>query len=209
MKPTASWILASALVVVVAAQQWQIRHLSSRVASLEVGDTSGSIALDAKRSERRGRWKETRPTEEPPRLFQGPSGEARNDEGTVEGMPEDMRVAVEEAIARREQERRTEKRESWVSIISESMDLSIAEVAETYDIAPETQAEVLAILTDSVRSGMELRSELEQGSIGVLEARDRGAELKSTTADEVTALIGEEAADELWAELEDQKRMGK
>ena len=206
MKFTVQTAVIAALGVLVFWQAWALSDVKARLAAVEVGLEEASTSRTARtrnapdredrRQSRRDRSESTgseRRSAARSRTSSEPD-DGENDATVIES-------AVEEAIERHDAERKQDQREGWTAVATQRFEAQVEEVGEEYNLSVAVQNQVVDILVDGMQAGMDLRHDVGTGELTYAEAKEEGAALKEDTADTVSELIGEDAAEALWSDM--------
>lgn len=113
---------------------------------------------------------------------------------------------IEQTLEERETERKEAEVAQWLSMAQEGLELKVEAVAESYPIPSSTQEDIVDLMVDGMAAGIDLKQRVQEGSLSVRDAKAEGQALREETAAAITELIGEEAAEALWEEMEDRWR---
>ncbi len=207
MKFTIQSALLAGLSVTIVWQAWALSDVKTRLAAVEasVSETGASTKAtvrsnDRSRSARSGNVVRATDADRKSR-----SGDVRS-EGRVSQEESDddvtvIQAEIEEAVERKLAERKKDDRAGWMSIAAQRYEMQVSEVGEEYDISIDVQNKVIDILVDGMHAGIAIREDIASGEITYAEAKQEGAALKEETAETVSDLIGEEAAEALWEDM--------
>ena len=192
---------------------WQARALSlvqERLAKVEqtVANESADRAARSSDGERRTRRDRRQSRGDVANETANASSKLRSDPPFASSSnPDDpenatvIEAAVAEEVERRESERKQDERDGWVSIAAQRFEMQLETVADDHNLSAAVQNQVLDILVDSAQQGIEIRQDVGAGELSLAEAKEEGADLRAETAEAVEELIGEPAAEALWAEM--------
>ena len=207
MKFTVQTAVIGALGLLVCWQAWALSDVKARHAAVEVSLEEASTSRTARtrssapdREERRqSRRDAPESTSSERRSASRSQTSANRDES--ENNATVIESAVEEAIERHDAERKQDQREGWTAVATQRFEAQVEEVGEEYNLSVAVQNQVVDILVDGMQAGMDLRHDVGSGELTYAEAKEEGAALKQDTADTVTELIGEDAAEALWSDM--------
>ena len=177
-------------------QAWQLAELQGRIAVLEElsalqlsSDPNASGSPSAER------------LAEAARAVQAVQSKAASDgltEAQTEALVQEaLSASLEQTLDAREERKREEQTERWVEMATESMSVEIEALGEEHDLTPEVQERTLSLLVDATREAVALRRAVQDGDLGVREAKEDGRLLESDLVAELDELLGEELIDEV------------
>ena len=180
--------IGALLICALGVSNWR---LSRRVAALEMvaaqqlvrtGNATEEATDVAAIQEAVAVWREAR------------SGEGSMTEEEAAALVED---AVEEAVERKADERKTEEVDQYMKMAEDSMRVEVEDLAEDHDLTEAQVNQVVDLLVQGMYEGHELREDLKAGTITMRQAKEEGEVIKEEYADALTEILGEEAYEAL------------
>lgn len=163
----------------------QVTNLEQRLADLETAERGGSRTQAHTTSAGGGSTSWRIDTATVPAVGMGDEAMAQLD------------VAVEEAIERRDYERRQEKMERHLETQHDRFERLLGQAVEDQLIPAHLEPDVFALLLDEVEFSMELRADVAEGLLTGEEAKAQWYENHEEADAAMAELLGEEAAAEL------------
>lgn len=209
MKFNVQTTLIAGLCVLVSWQSWSLSEVQDRLTVIESTDGGKAVAANSTQSETRGK-RGKRANRQRGFEAQAPSASLRSEttrDDPTEIMPESEEVIREEVsqqIEQRDAERRQKRIENWTNMATQRYQDQVATVGEEYNVNSATQEQVVDALVDSMQQGISLRHEVSSGDLSYKDAKLEGAALKEDTAAIVAELIGDDAAEALYADMESE-----
>jgi hypothetical protein len=209
MKFNVQTTLIAGLCVLVSWQSWSLSEVQDRLAVIEATDGGKAVASNSAQSETRGK-RGKRANQQRGFEAQTPNvslrSETTSDDPTTV-MPESEEVIREEVsqqIEQRDAERRQKRIENWTNMATQRYQDQVATIGEEYNVNSATQEQVVDLLVDSMQQGYSLRHEVSSGDLSYKDAKLEGAALKEETAAIVAELMGDDAAEALYADMESE-----
>ena len=125
-----------------------------------------------------------------------------------EGAPvtdEAIADVVEDTFERKAAEKKRDEVNRWFANATEHHQDLLEQVGETHGLSDETLADALDVFIGAWERGAEIKEEVHEGTMNWADAKAEGAALRTETGASVTDILGEEAAEDLWARMFDQK----
>lgn len=119
--------------------------------------------------------------------------------------PDAIADMVEQTLARKEAEKKKLEVNRWFANATEHHQKLLEQVGETHDLPEETLADALDVFIGAWERGAEIKEEVHEGTMNWADAKAEGATLREETGATVTEILGEDAAEDLWALLFDSK----
>ncbi len=135
--------------------------------------------------------------------LEGTSAASATDAPTADAIA-DM---VEQTLARKEAEKKNLEVNRWVANATEHHQKLLEQVGETHDLPEETLSDALDVFIGAWERGAEIKEEVHEGTMNWADAKAEGAALREETGDTVTEILGEDAAEDLWALPFDSKSL--
>jgi len=130
--------------------------------------------------------------------------EALGDEGAPV-TDEAIADVVEQTLDRKAAEKKKLEVNRWFANATEHHQNLLEQVGETHDLPEDTLADALDIFIGAWERGAEIKEEVHEGTMNWADAKAEGAALREETGATVTEILGEAAAEDLWALMFDQK----
>ena len=207
MKFNVQTTLIVGLCGLVAWQSWSLSDVNDRLDAIEASGTKMTAAAKSTASEARGK-RGRRANRQRGFEAQSPSASMRTEspsDAPVQIMPESedaIRDVVSQQIEQRDAQKRQERIEKWTNRATERFQDQVSTIAEEYNVDAATQEQVVDALVDSMQQGFAIRKDVSSGELSYKDAKLEGAALKEDTAAAVADMIGEDAAEALWDEME-------
>jgi hypothetical protein len=112
---------------------------------------------------------------------------------------------VEQTLDRKAAEKKNLEVNRWFANATEHHQDLLEQVGETHDLSEDTLADALDIFIGAWERGAEIKEEVHEGTMNWADAKAEGETLREETGGKVTEVIGEAAAEDLWALMFDQK----
>tara|TARA_B110000444_G_C18612388_1_gene488265 strand:- start:86 stop:727 length:642 start_codon:yes stop_codon:yes gene_type:complete len=209
MKFNVQTTLIVGLCGLVAWQSWSLSDVNDRLTVIEASGEKMATAAKSTTSEPRGK-RGRRANRQRGFEAQSPSASMRTEttsDAPAEIMPESedvIRDVVSQQIEQRDAEKRQERIEKWTNRATERFQDQVSTIAEEYNVNAATQEQVVDALVDSMQQGFAIRKDVSSGELSYKDAKLEGAALKEDTAATVADMIGEDAAEALWDEMESE-----
>jgi hypothetical protein len=210
MKFTVQSALIAVLGLLLCLQGWTLSDVKARLAAVEqtlANESAEQVARSSRGATRTRRDRRqsrgdvaTKTANASPKLRADAPLAASTNPNTSENATV-IEAAVADEFERRESERKQAERDGWVSIAAQRFEMQLEAIADDHNLGLAVQNQVLDILVDSAQQGIDIRQDFGAGEVSLAEAKEEGAALKAETAEAVEELLGEPAAEALWAEM--------
>lgn len=190
-------------------QAWSLNSLRSEVRELKDAMQSQPAQAGDRLADRRS-GREATQERTPRRGREAPSetlaraASERNDAPSDANQEELTRV-VERAMSRRDNEQKERRFQQRMTMMEESLTMQFDELSASYELTVEEEEMAKQLILSSMEQGMDLRMQVGEGTISMMEAKEEGAAIKEETNQGVVDLIGEEAAEALWEIMSNNK----
>lgn len=206
---TVNRIVGAVVLLLVLGQAWSLNNLRSDVRTLktmvqnqqsQAGDRDVSRSMASDRASARTAQRGTTPSAEAPAR-----AATERSQATDAANSKELAKVVERAMSKRDNEQKERRFQQRMAMMEESLTMQFDELAESYDLTVDQEEMATQLILASMEQGMDLRMQVGEGTISMMEAKEEGAAIKEETNQGVVELIGEEAAEALWAIMGNNK----
>ncbi len=195
--------VALTLIGVIGWQSWTLIQVNGRLAVVETPARGAALEdLQAAFNDGDAAAARVGTKEEACQIKQAP--EAFRDEGAPVS-DDTIADMVKETIERHQAERHRDHVNRWFANATEHHQNLLAEVGKTHDLSDETLADALDVFIGAWERGAEIKEEVHEGTMNWADAKAEEEALRTETKASVTDILGEDAAEDLWARMFDQK----
>ena len=196
---TAVRLLGAALLLFLLGQAWSLNSLRGEVrdlkTSMETEQEGVTDRVAARAASRGGQERDARRvgalSDARARVASERSPSGGEDE-------EELTRVVERALSNRDNEQKERRFQQRMTMMEESLTMQFDELSESYDLTADQEEMATQLILASMEQGMDLRMQVGEGSLSMMEAKEEGAAIKEETNQGVVEVIGEEAAEALW-----------
>lgn len=193
-------LIGAALLLLVLGQAWSLRSLRGEVrdlkASVEAEQEGGTDRVAARGNARGGQEGDARRALATPPEVRGRVASERIQ--TKEGDDVELARVVERAMSKRDSEQKERRFQQRMTMLEEGLTMQFEELSESFELSADQEEMATQLILASMEQGMDLRMQLGEGSLSMMEAKEEGAAIKEETNQGVIELLGEDAAEALF-----------
>ena len=108
-----------------------------------------------------------------------------------------LETTLDDALEQRAAAREQERRQRFLSVAEQGIEVQLEELALDYDLTEAQTAQAGEVLLSTLQDGMELRRAVGNGEVSLLEARAEGQLLREGLADSLQDTLGADAYEDL------------
>jgi hypothetical protein len=197
---TAGRLIGAALLLLVLGQAWSLRSLRGEVrdlkASVEAEQEGATDRVAARVNARGGQARDARRTLAVPSGVPARVASERSPSG--EGDEAELAQVVERAMSKRDTEQKERRFQQRMTMMEEGLTMQFGELSESFELTADQEEMATQLILASMEQGMDLRMQVGEGSLSMMEAKEEGATIKEETNQGVIELLGEDAAEALF-----------
>ena len=203
-------IVGAAVLLLVLGQAWSLRNLREEVRELKASTQTERASEDARAApratrggERGQRGVERRSVAAPEAARTRAATERSASGGSAD--EEELARVVERAMSKRDNEQKERRFQQRMTMMEEGLTMQFEELSEIHELTVDQEEQAMQLILASMEQGMDLRMQVGEGTISMMEAKEEGAAIKEETNQGVVELIGEDAAEALWEIMANNK----